>query len=215
MQEVILKKVMFGGYDGFDVMNHINAMRIKLNRAEKSSRELDELRDETKRLKAQLAAKEAEISELNGIIAEHEEKLRRDRPAEHFLRQSEEYAESYINAARSLESSVKEQTSTQIGKAKGQIEALQACLNEALNTVDELFVSISELKAEHKNVNKSCREILKKTSAVAEKAGKPTNAKKAATKKKSEKATAKTKAKSESDEAIELLDKTAAKYKKI
>lgn len=215
MQEVILKKVMFGGYDSFDVMNHINAMRIKLNRAKKSSSELDELRSEIERLRAQLAAKEAEISELNDIIAEHEERIRRDRPAESFLRQSEEYADSYIKAARSLESSVKEQTSSQIVKAKDQIEALQACLNEALNTLDELFVSISELKAEHRNINKSCREIVKKTSAVAEKSEKPTNVKKAATKKKSEKATAKTIAKSESDEAIELLDKTAAKYKKI
>lgn len=210
MQEVILKKVMFGGYDSFDVMNHINAMRIKLNRAKKSSSELDELRSEIERLRAQLAAKEAEISELNDIIAEHKKRIRRDRPAESFLRQSEEYADSYIKAARSLESSVKEQTNVQIGKAKGQINALQTCLDEALKKVDELFFSISELETEHENVNKSCREILTKASAVA---GKPASKKKTSAKKKSDKPIAK--AKSESDEAIELLDKTAAKYKKI
>lgn len=213
MQEVILKKVMFGGYDGFDVMNHINAMRIKLNRAEKSSRELSELRGEIERLRAQLAAKESEISELNGIIAEREEKIRRDRPAESFLKQSEEYADSYVKAARSLESSVKEQTSTQIEKAKGQINALQTCLDDALGKVDELFFSISELETEHENVNKSCREILAKASAIAVKPEKPASEKKTSAKKKSDKPTAK--AKSESDEAIELLDKTAAKYKKI
>ena len=41
MQEVILKKVMFGGYDCADVMNHINALQIKLNRAIKDAEKLE------------------------------------------------------------------------------------------------------------------------------------------------------------------------------
>lgn len=214
MQEMVFKKVMFGGYDGFDVMNHINAVNIKLNRVQKSAKELDELRGEIERLKMQINARDNEISELKALLAEREEKLRQEKPAQQFVKQTEEYIDSYVQAARSLEISVREQTAEQFGRAKEQVNALQEYLSNASDMLDDLFVSISELKAEHKDVNKSCEEIIRKASCVAPKKEKsPVKSGKTAQKKKSVKKAEKSK--SESDEAIELLNQTAQKYKKI
>lgn len=212
MQEVILKKTLFGGYDRFEVLNCINALQIKLNRVQKNSKELDELKREINRLKAEIAEKDYEISALTAELAENEEAKHKNRPAELFLKQTEEYADSYIRAARSLESSVKIQTAQRVGEAKKQLERLQASLDEASNAVDGIFISASELKAEYKSINKGCKEILKNTSATA-KPEKPTEKKKPAKRKKSEKTAAKTK--SPNDDVIELLNLTEEKYKNI
>ena len=72
MQEVILKKVMFGGYDCYEVMNHINAMQIKLNRTKKDTDKLEQLRREADELKAEISEKDEEISQLTEKIKERE-----------------------------------------------------------------------------------------------------------------------------------------------
>ena len=218
MQEVILKKVMFGGYDCADVMNHINALQIKLNRAKKDSEKLDSLRAEAERLRSEIAEKDIEISELSREISEHEEDIKKNQPSKFFLRQAEECSDNYIESARFFGNSVKDMTSEQIEDAKENIAAVQEYLDSVSMLLSETFSSLSDLKKEYRSINKSYKEILSKTSA-AEKKEKKTAPKKTSAKKTSqksaEKKSSRKSAKSDNSEALELIRRTEEKYNNI
>lgn len=216
MQEVILKKVMFGGYDCYEVMNHINAMQIKLNRAKKDSDKLGDLQKEAEKLKAEIAEKDEEILRLTEEIERRNEELKSNRPSKHFLRQTEEYTDNYIDAARSLEKSVKDLTAEQILEAKRKIETLQAELDNISAELGETFVSISDLKNEYKDINKSYKEMISETSNAEKKEKKPTEKKaaKKTAKKTGGKASTK-KSKADNAEALELIRQSEEKYNNI
>ena len=163
MQEVILKKVMFGGYDCYEVMNRINAMQIKLNRTKKDSDKLEALIREADGLKSEIAEKDEEIIHLTEKIREREEALEKNQPSKLFLKKTEEYTDNYIEAARSLEKSVRELTADQVLEAKQRIKDLQDELESISSAIGETFVSVSDLKNEYKNINK--RKICSKTYA--------------------------------------------------
>lgn len=218
MQEVILKKVMFGGYDCADVMNHINALQIKLNRAKKDAEKLESLRAETERLRSEIAEKDIEISELSREISEREEDVKKNQPTKRFLRQAEECSENYIESARFFGNSVKDMTSEQIEDAKENIAAVQEYLDSISMLLGETFSSLSDLKKEYRSISKSYKEILNRTTA-AEKKEKKTAPKKNEAKKTSqkpvEKKSARKSAKSDNSEALELIRRTEEKYNNI
>lgn len=218
MQEVILKKVMFGGYDCADVMNHINALQIKLNRAKKDAEKLASLRAETERLRSEIAEKDIEISELSREISEREEDVKKNQPTKRFLRQAEECSENYIESARFFGNSVKDMTSEQIEDAKENIAAVQEYLDSVSMLLGETFSSLSDLKKEYRSISKSYKEILSRTTA-AEKKEKKTAPKKTEAKKTSqkpvEKKSARKSAKSDTSEALELIRRTEEKYNNI
>lgn len=218
MQEVILKKVMFGGYDCADVMNHINALQIKLNRAKKDAEKLESLRAETERLRSEIAEKDIEISELSREISEREEDVKKNQPTKRFLRQAEECSENYIESARFFGNSVKDMTSEQIEDAKENIAAVQEYLDSVSMLLGETISSLSDLKKEYRSISKSYKEILSRTTA-AEKKEKKTAPKKTEAKKTSqkpvEKKSARKSAKSDNSEALELIRRTEEKYNNI
>ncbi|MDD6703133.1 MAG: hypothetical protein PUE34_02165 [Clostridiaceae bacterium] len=218
MQEVILKKVMFGGYDCADVMNHINALQIKLNRAKKDAEKLESLRAETERLRSEIAEKDIEISELSREISEREEDVKKNQPTKRFLRQAEECSENYIESARFFGNSVKDMTSEQIEDAKENIAAVQEYLDSVSMLLGETISSLSDLKKEYRSISKSYKEILRRTTA-AEKKEKKTAPKKNEAKKTSqkpvEKKSARKSAKSDNSEALELIRRTEEKYNNI
>lgn len=218
MQEVILKKVMFGGYDCADVMNHINALQIKLNRAKKDAEKLEALRAETERLRSEIAEKDIEISELSRGISEREEDVKKNQPTKRFLRQAEECSENYIESARFFGNSVKDMTSEQIEDAKENIAAVQEYLDSVSMLLGETISSLSDLKKEYRSISKSYKEILSRTTA-AEKKEKKTAPKKTEAKKTSqkpvEKKSARKSAKSDNSEALELIRRTEEKYNNI
>lgn len=218
MQEVILKKVMFGGYDCADVMNHINALQIKLNRAKKDAEKLESLRAETERLRLEIEKKDIEISELSREISEREEDVKKNQPTKRFLRQAEECSENYIESARFFGNSVKDMTSEQIEDAKDNIAAVQEYLDSVSMLLGETFSSLSDLKKEYRSISKSYKEILSGTTA-AEKKEKKTAPKKTEAKKTSqktvEKKSARKSAKSDNSEALELIRRTEEKYNNI
>lgn len=215
MQEVILKKVMFGGYDCYEVMNHINAMQIKLNRTKKDTDKLEQLRREADELKAEISEKDEEISQLTEKIKEREETLKKNQPSKHFLKKTEEYTDNYIEAARSLEKSVRELTADQVLEAKQRIKDLQAELDNISSAIEETFVSVSDLKNEYKDINKSYKEIINET-AAEKKDKKPTEKKtnKKSTKKTTKKSSPK-KTKADNAEALELIRQSEEKYKNL
>ena len=213
MQEVILKKVMFGGYDCADVMNHINALQIKLNRAKKDAEKLESLRAETERLRSEIAEKDIEISELSREISEREEDVKKNQPTKRFLRQAEECSENYIESARFFGNSVKDMTSEQIEDAKENIAAVQEYLDSVSMLLGETFSSLSDLKKEYRSISKSYKEILSRTTA-AEKKEKKTAPKKTS-QKTVEKKSARKSAKSDNSEALELIRRTEEKYNNI
>ena len=218
MQEVILKKVMFGGYDCADVMNHINALQIKLNRAKKDAEKLEALRAETERLRAEIAEKDIEISELSREISEREEDVKKNQPTKRVLRQAEECSENYIESARFFGNSVKDMTSEQIEDAKENIAAVQEYLDSVSMLLGETISSLSDLKKEYRSISKSYKEILSRTTA-SEKKEKKTAPKKNEAKKTSqktvEKKSARKSAKSDNSEALELIRRTEEKYNNI
>ncbi len=212
MQEIILKKVMFGGYDCYEVMNRINAMQIKMNRAKKDSDKLEELQGEADALKAEIVEKEAEITRLTGEIQSREKARESSLPSQRFLKKTQEYTDNYIEAARSLEKSVRELTADQILEAKHRIKALQTELENISSAIEETFVSVSDLKNEYKDINASYKKIINET-AAAEK-----NEKKSAEKKTAKKATKKSstkKSKADNADALELIRRSEEKYNKI
>lgn len=216
MQEVILKKVMFGGYDCYEVMNHINAMQIKLNRTKKDSDKIEELRREADGLKAEIAEKDEEIVCLSEKIQECEEALKKNQPSKLFLKKTEKYTDNYIEAARSLEKSVRELTADQVLEAKQRIKDLQAELDNISSAIEETFVSVSDLKNEYKDINKSYKEIINETAAAEKKEKKP--AEKKAAKKTTKKTTKKSspkKPKADNAEALELIRQSEEKYNNI
>lgn len=216
MQEVILKKVMFGGYDCYEVMNHINAMQIKLNRTKKDTDKLEELKREADGLKAEIAEKDEEIFQLTEKIKEREEALKKNQPSKLFLKKTEEYTDNYIEAARSLEKSVRELTADQVLEAKQRIKDLQAELDNISSAIEETFVSVSDLKNEYKDINKSYKEIINETAAAEKKEKKP--AEKKPTKKTTKKTTKKSspkKEKADNAEALELIRQSEEKYNNI
>ena len=218
MQEVILKKVMFGGYDCADVMNHINALQIKLNRAKKDAEKLESLRAETERLRSEIAEKDIEISELSREISEREEDVKKNQPTKRFLRQAEECSDNYIESARFFGNSVKDMTSEQIEDAKENIAAVQEYLDSVSMLLGETLSSLSDLKKEYRSISKSYKEILSRTTAT-EKKEKKTVPKKTEAKKTSqkpvEKKSARKSAKSDNSEALELIRRTEEKYNNI
>ena len=216
MQEVILKKVMFGGYDCYEVMNHINAMQIKLNRTKKDSDKLEELRREADELKAEIAEKDEEIACLSEKIQEREEALKKNQPSKLFLKKTEEYTDNYIEAARSLEKSVRELTADQVLEAKQRIKDLQAELDNISSAIEETFVSVSDLKNEYKDINKSYKEIINETAAAEKKEKKPAEKKTAKkTTKKTTKKSSPKKPKADNAEALELIRQSEEKYNNI
>ena len=215
MQEVILKKVMFGGYDCYEVMNRINAMQIKLNRTKKDSDKLEALIREADGLKSEIAEKDEEIIHLTEKIREREEALEKNQPSKLFLKKTEEYTGNYIEAARSLEKSVRELTADQVLEAKQRIKDLQDELESISSAIGETFVSVSDLKNEYKNINKSYKEIINKT-AAEKKEKKP--AEKKTTKKSTKKTTKKSPSKkpnADNSEALELIRQSEEKYKNL
>ncbi len=216
MQEVILKKVMFGGYDCYEVMNHINAMQIKLNRTKKDSDKLDELKREADGLKAEIAEKDEEIACLSEKIQEREDALKKNQPSKLFLKKTEEYTDNYIEAARSLEKSVRELTADQVLEAKQRIKGLQAELDSISAAIEETFVSVSDLKNEYKDINKSYKEIINETAAAEKKEKKPAEKKTAKkTTKKTTKKSSPKKTKADNAEALELIRQSEEKYNNI
>lgn len=215
MQEVILKKVMFGGYDCYEVMNRINAMQIKLNRTKKDSDKLEALIREADELKSEIAEKDEEIIHLTEKIREREEALEKNQPSKLFLKKTEEYTDNYIEAARSLEKSVRELTADQVLEAKQRIKDLQDELEIISSAIGETFVSVSDLKNEYKNINKSYKEIINET-AAEKKEKKP--AEKKTTKKSTKKTTKKSppkKSNADNSEALELIRQSEEKYKNL
>lgn len=215
MQEVILKKVMFGGYDCYEVMNRINAMQIKLNRTKKDSDKLEALIREADGLKSEIAEKDEEIIHLTEKIREREEAFEKNQPSKLFLKKTEEYTDNYIEAARSLEKSVRELTADQVLEAKQRIKDLQDELESISSAIGETFVSVSDLKNEYKNINKSYKEIINETAAEKKE-------KKSAEKKTTKKSTKKTTKKSppkkpnaDNSEALELIRQSEEKYKNL
>lgn len=211
MQEVILKKVMFGGYDCYEVMNHINALQIKLNRIKKDSDKLNDLKAEAERIKSAIAESDGEIDRLTREIAEYEENLKKNCPAKAFLKQTEEYTDQYIDTARSLEKSVKDMTSAQLIDARKKIDELCAYLENVSDMIGETFISISDLRKEYEEINKSYKEMISETEP-AEKKEKKTAAKKTAKKSATKKSTKK---KSDATEALELIRQSEEKYNSI
>lgn len=173
MQEVILKKVMFGGYDCYEVMNHINAMQIKLNRTKKDSDKLEELRLEAESLKVEIAEKDEEISRLTEELNEREKAQKKNQPSKLFLKKTEEYTDNYVEAARSLEKSVRELTADQILEAKRRISTLQTELENISSAIEETFVSVSDLKNDYRDINASYKEIINEAAAAEKKEKKP------------------------------------------
>lgn len=215
MQEVILKKVMFGGYDCYEVMNRINAMQIKLNRTKKDSDKLEALIREADGLKSEIAEKDEEIIHLTEKIREREEALEKNQLSKLFLKKTEEYTDNYIEAARSLEKSVRELTADQVLEAKQRIKDLQDELESISSAIGETFVSVSDLKNEYKNINKSYKEIINET-AAEKKEKKP--AEKKTTKKSTKKTTKKSPSKkpnADNSEALELIRQSEEKYKNL
>ncbi len=215
MQEVILKKVMFGGYDCYEVMNRINAMQIKLNRTKKDSDKLEALIREADGLKSEIAEKDEEIIHLTEKIREREEALEKNQPSKLFLKKTEKYTDNYIEAARSLEKSVRELTADQVLEAKQRIKDLQDELESISSAIGETFVSVSDLKNEYKNINKSYKEIINET-AAEKKEKKP--AEKKTTKKSTKKTTKKSppkKPNADNSEALELIRQSEEKYKNL
>ena len=215
MQEVILKKVMFGGYDCYEVMNRINAMQIKLNRTKKDSDKLEALIREADGLKSEIAEKDEKIIHLTEKIREREEALEKNQPSKLFLKKTEEYTDNYIEAARSLEKSVRELTVDQVLEAKQRIKDLQDELESISSAIGETFVSVSDLKNEYKNINKSYKEIINET-AAEKKEKKP--AEKKTTKKSTKKTTKKSppkKPNADNSEALELIRQSEEKYKNL
>lgn len=215
MQEVILKKVMFGGYDCYEVMNRINAMQIKLNRTKKDSDKLEALIRKADGLKSEIAEKDEEIIHLTEKIREREEALEKNQPSKLFLKKTEEYTDNYIEAARSLEKSVRELTADQVLEAKQRIKDLQDELESISSAIGETFVSVSDLKNEYKNINKSYKEIINET-AAEKKEKKP--AEKKTTKKSTKKTTKKSppkKPNADNSEALELIRQSEEKYKNL
>lgn len=215
MQEVILKKVMFGGYDCYEVMNRINAMQIKLNRTKKDSDKLEALIREADGLKSEIAEKDEEIIHLTEKIREREEALEKNQSSKLFLKKTEEFTDNYIEAARSLEKSVRELTADQVLEAKQRIKNLQDELESISSAIGETFVSVSDLKNEYKNINKSYKEIINET-AAEKKEKKP--AEKKTTKKSTKKTTKKSppkKPNADNSEALELIRQSEEKYKNL
>lgn len=213
MQEVILKKVMFGGYDCYEVMNHINAMQIKLNRIKKDSDKLSELQREAEELRTVISEKDSEILELTEEIAEREASLKKDQPSKAFLKQTEEYTDNYVEAARSLEKSVRELTADQVIDAKENVKNLQEELVRISSALGEIFAAISELKNEYRDINKSYKEMISETVAAEKKSSEKKTAKKS-TKKTTKKSSPK-KAKSDNAEALELIRQSEEKYNNL
>ena len=213
MQEVILKKVMFGGYDCYEVMNHINAMQIKLNRIKKDSDKLSELQREAEELRTVISEKDSEILELTEKIAEREASLKKDQPSKAFLKQTEEYTDNYVEAARSLEKSVRELTADQVIDAKENVKNLQEELDRISSALGETFAAISELKNEYRDINKSYKEMISETAAAEKKSSEKKTAKKS-TKKTSKKSSPK-KAESDNAEALELIRQSEEKYNNL
>ena len=213
MQEVILKKVMFGGYDCYEVMNHINAMQIKLNRIKNDSDKLSELQREAEELRTVISEKDSEILELTEEIAEREASLKKDQPSKAFLKQTEEYTDNYVEAARSLEKSVRELTADQVVDAKENVKNLQEELDRISSALVETFAAISELKNEYRDINKSYKEMISETAAAEKKSSEKKTAKKS-TKKTTKKSSPK-KAKSDNAEALELIRQSEEKYNNL
>ncbi len=187
MQEVILKKTVIGGYDCFEVMNRINALQKKLNIAKKEAEKLSVLQTQADSLRAEIAQKDAEIAELAQVLEDfrvnHSEKLY----AEMLAQQTDEYASSYVETARSLAESVADMTNNQISDAKNKIEILQGWLSEVNDMIGELYLSLSDLKKEYRSFNKNYRKLVNETSDTDKKKEpkkKKTAAKKTAAKKK-------------------------------
>ncbi len=213
MQEVILKKVMFGGYDCYEVMNHINAMQVKLNRIKNDSDKLSELQREAEELRTVISEKDSEILELTEEIAEREASLKKDQPSKAFLKQTEEYTDNYVEAARSLEKSVRELTADQVIDAKENVKNLQEELERISSALGETFAAISELKNEYRDINKSYKEMISETAAAEKKSSEKKTAKKS-TKKTTKKSSPK-KAKSDNAEALELIRQSEEKYNNL
>ncbi len=216
MQEVILKKVMFGGYDCYEVMNHINAMQIKLNRTKKDSDKLEELRLEAESLKVEIAEKDEEISRLTEELNEREKAQKKNQPSKLFLKKTEEYTDNYVEAARSLEKSVRELTADQILEAKRRISTLQAELENISSAIEETFVSVSDLKNDYRDINASYKEIINEAAAAEKKEKKPAEKKtaKKSTRKTTQKSSPK-KTKADNADALELIRQSEEKYNKI
>lgn len=213
MQEVILKKVMFGGYDCYEVMNHINAMQVKLNKIKNDSDKLSELQREAEELRTVISEKDSEILELTEEIAEREASLKKDQPSKAFLKQTEEYTDNYVEAARSLEKSVRELTADQVIDAKENVKNLQEELDRISSALGETFAAISELKNEYRDINKSYKEMISETAAAEKKSSEKKTAKKS-TKKTTKKSSPK-KAKSDNAEALELIRQSEEKYNNL
>lgn len=216
MQEIILKKVAFGGYDSYEVMNHINALQIKLNKVKDNNEMLEELQDTAKKLEAEIAEKDKEISKLEEKLYGKDKKRRKNNISKLSLKCAENYTESYVKAARTLEKSVRNLTAHRVKDAKQNIETVQGYLEDISSLSEETALSFNALKEEYGNITENCDAILDKTAEMEEEEKRKAAPKKTAKVKIADRSDAKA-AKHEADngEALELIRQTEEKYNNI
>ena len=130
--EVILKRVIFGGFDRKQVMEYIAYLHGRSNTVKAELAELSDLKSMVAELETEISEKDNMISRLHSTVTEAENNTRLSRASATLMQQAVEYSNTYIQSASTLACDINNKTKCCVDKAKEKIDCIISSIGEIL-----------------------------------------------------------------------------------
>lgn len=151
--EVILKRVLFGGFDRRQVMEYIADLHSKSSADSLELKETEKLRARITELEAEIIEKDNMIDRLKAEISEAENNANVGKTSAALVKESVAYADSYVESAKALARDISSKAYSNVEDAKGRVEGVMTSLNEISDTVLSLYKLMEALKNEYEGFN--------------------------------------------------------------
>lgn len=155
-KEIILKRSLIGGFDRAQVIDCISSLQEKAANAESEAEALKALQETIADLERILGEKDSEIQSLSASVAEAQEASRVSRASAQLVKESVDYADSYVESARILAQDISDKTNARVDDARKKIDSILLDITRLSEEILVLYKSLTDLKSEYDSFGDVC-----------------------------------------------------------
>lgn len=155
-KEIILKRSLIGGFDRTQVIDCISSLQEKAANAESEAEALKALQDTIAGLERILSEKDSEIESLSASVAEAQEASRVSKASAQLMRESVDYADTYVESAKILARDISDKTNSKVEEAKEKIDSILLDITRLSEEILVLYKSLTDLKSEYDSFGDVC-----------------------------------------------------------
>ena len=148
-KEIILKRSLIGGFDRAQVIDCISSLQEKAANAESEAEALKALQETIAELERILGEKDSEIESLSASVAEAQEASRVSRASAQLMRESVDYADTYVESAKILARDISDKTNARVEDAREKIDSILLDITRLSEEILVLYKSLTDLKSEY------------------------------------------------------------------